>query len=159
MLGTGSLSGDSTYALWTNCANAAPDAPTNVKEMQGFKTVNSLKFDWRNGVCEGNSPITVYTFIYNQLGVNSYERETVLADHRYHEISGLERDTVYQVRITATNIYGESAESAVVQARTSNSIGSSAPPAPTNLADDHKLRTSDSLTLTWDQPGNGLSSI
>jgi len=152
-IGTGSLSVEGNGAQYTNCANGAPDAPVNLREMDTFKTQSSLKFTWDDGECNGNSPITSYTISYND------ETMEVEGHLHYIEITGLEGGEQYEVSVIASNDIDDSDASNTVTAKTDITLGGVAPPAPVDLDDDHAVRTEDSLTLTWSQVGNGGSPI
>jgi len=71
----------------------------------------------------------------------------------------LKGQTTYNIRVSASNRNGESAKSETIQARTEVSQDSLRPPSPINLVDTQSMRTTNSMMLNWEQPGNGGSPI
>lgn len=71
MIGNSRLSAEGNGAVYTQCANGAPDAPVKLQEMTDFRTQTSLKVTWEDGECDGNSAIESYTIVYSVKGSSS----------------------------------------------------------------------------------------
>ena len=122
-----------------------PAAPTN---LQATSTTNTVTLTWDD---PGDSTITGYKILHR---MPSPETDlTVLVDDTgsaatTYTISGLEPDTAYAFRVIAINDHGQSQPSHYADVSTKRPPP---PAAPTNL---QATSTTNTVTLTWDDPGD-----
>ena len=149
--------GDGEYSEPTHVVipQAPPSAPVRVSVTAVTGTTDTLAVTWDDGHELDAFSITAYTVQYRTdagaftTAVNSVNPDL---NERSATLTGLTSNTVWEVRVSATNAAGESDYSTSAFGATLAAAG--APGAPTGVLAEPTAGTNDGLTVTWSAPAD-----
>jgi len=130
---------------------AVPAAPTGLSA--NSITATSVTLNWTAPTNTGGSPITSYRVEYKRSNVATYTVAT--ASSSPYVLTGLTAASAYNFRVSATNVTGTSAATAVLNASTT--AVPAAPTAPRTLV--AATTYSNALALSWTAPATPGGTI
>jgi fibronectin type 3 domain-containing protein len=143
-----SLKSSPVYATTTNTpSGSAPSAPTGVTATVGSSSSITVSWSSVSGatsykVYRATSASDSYTYIEDSTSTSYTD-------------AGLSANTTYYYKVSASNGYGESAQSSSTYATTSGSSSGSAPSAPTGIT--ATAASSSSITVSWSSVSGATS--
>jgi subtilisin family serine protease len=141
----------SSSVVTATTLGAVPAAPTGLSA--NSITATSVTLNWTAPTNTGGSPITSYRVEYKRSNVATYTVAT--ASSSPYVLTGLTAASAYNFRVSATNVTGTSAATAVLNASTT--AVPAAPTAPRSLV--AATTYSNALALSWTAPATPGGTI